>query len=224
MLPMNEMQFANAREMMVNCQIRPNKVTDERVLDAFLTIPREAFVAKHQRSIAYIDEDLVLTNGRCLMEPMVLARLIQALETRSDDNVLVVGAGSGYGTAIMAQIAGSVIAIETRSQLVDKAQETLANIGIDNAAFIKSRLADGYPEEGSYDRIIIEGSVEYVPDSLLKQLTPKGRLVAVKRAKDEAIGVASLWTRAGDSFSCTPLFNAQVPNLDEFNAKAEFVF
>ena len=84
---MNEMQFENAREMMVNCQIRPNKVTDERVLNAFMSIPREAFVAKHQRSIAYIDEDLMLTNGRCLMEPMVLSRLIQALETRIDDNV-----------------------------------------------------------------------------------------------------------------------------------------
>ena len=223
-LQMNEMQFENAREMMVNCQIRPNKVTDERVLNAFLSIPREAFIAKHQRSIAYIDEDLMLTNGRCLMEPMVLSRLIQALETRIDDNVLVVGAGSGYGTAIMAQIAGSVIAIETRTQLVDKAQETLANIGIDNAAFIKSRLADGYPEEGPYDRIIIEGGVEFVPDNLLNQLTPKGRLAAVKRIKGEAVGVASLWTRAGDSFSCTPLFNAQVPNLDEFIAKTEFVF
>ena len=221
---MNEMQFANAREMMVNCQIRPNKVTDKRVLDAFSTIPREAFVAKHQRSIAYIDEDLMLTNGRCLMEPMVFSRLLQALEVRSDDNVLVVGAGSGYGTAIMAQIAGSVIAIETRTQLVDKAQETLANIGIDNAAFIKSRLADGYAEEGPYDRIIIEGAVETVPDSLLNQLTPKGRLVAVKRAKNEAVGVACLWTRAGDKFSSSPLFNAQVPNLDEFTSKAEFVF
>ncbi|MDB2389933.1 protein-L-isoaspartate O-methyltransferase [Alphaproteobacteria bacterium] len=221
---MNEMQFSIAREMMVNCQIRPNKVTDERVLDAFSTIPREAFVAKHQRSIAYIDEDLLLTNGRCLMEPMVLSRLMQALEIRRDDHVLVVGAGSGYGTAIMAQIAGSVIAIETRAQLVDKAQETLANIGVDNAALIKARLVDGYPDEGPYDRIIIEGGVEFVPDTLLNQLTPKGRLVTVKRAQGEAVGVASLWTRAGDNFSCTPLFNAQVPNLDEFNAKTEFVF
>ena len=224
MLNMNNMHFANAREMMVNCQIRPNKVTDERVLDAFSTIPREAFVAKHQRSIAYIDEDLMLANGRCLMEPMVLSRLIQTLDIRVDDNVLVVGAGSGYGTAIMAHIAGSVIAIETRTQLVDRAQETLANLGIDNAAFIKARLTDGYPNEGPYDRIIIEGGVEHVPDTLLDQLTPKGRLVAIKRTKDESVGVASLWTRAGDVFSLTPLFNAQVPNLDEFNTKAEFVF
>ena len=149
---------------------------------------------------------------------------IEGQERLKNARVLVVGAGSGYGTAIMAQIAGSVIAIETRTQLVDKAQETLANIGIDNAAFIKSRLADGYPEEGPYDRIIIEGGVETVPDSLLKQLTPKGRLVAVKRAKNEAVGLACLWSRAGDNFSYTPLFNAQVPNLDEFNTKVEFVF
>ena len=216
--------FATARKTMVDCQLRPSKVTDQFILDAFMTIPREDFVGKQQRALAYVDEDLPLSGGRCLMEPMVLARLLQALEIRPDDSVLIVGAGCGYGTAVAAKLAGSVIAIETRANLVDKAQDVLVSIGIDNAAIVKSRLVDGYPEEGPYDRILIEGGVETVPDSLLKQLTPKGRLAAIYRKPGHPVGVASVWTRSGKEFTRTPLFDARVPNLDEFNAKVEFSF
>ena len=216
--------FATARKTMVDCQLRPSKVTDQFILDAFLTIPREDFVGKQQRALAYVDEDLQLSGGRCLMEPMVLARLLQALEIRPDDSVLIVGAGCGYGTAVAAKLAGSVIAIETRANLVDKAQDVLVSIGIDNAAIVKSRLVDGYPEEGPYDRILIEGGVETVPDNLLKQLTPKGCLAAIYRKPGHPVGVASVWTRSGKEFTRTPLFDARVPNLDEFNAKVEFSF
>ena len=216
--------FATARKTMVDCQLRPSKVTDQFILDAFMTIPREDFVGKQQRALAYVDEDLPVSGGRCLMEPMVLARLLQALEIRPDDSVLIVGAGCGYGTAVAAKLAGSVIAIETRASLVDKAQDVLVSIGIDNAAIVKSRLVDGYPEEGPYDRILIEGGVETVPDSLLKQLTPKGRLAAIYRKPSHPVGVASVWTRSGKEFTRTPLFDARVPNLDEFNAKVEFSF
>ena len=221
---MQNSSFATARKTMVDCQLRPSKVTDQFILDAFMTIPREDFVGKQQRALAYVDEDLPLSGGRCLMEPMVLARLLQALKIRPDDSVLIVGAGRGYGTAVSAKLAGSVIAIETRANLVDKAQAVLVSIGIDNAAIVKSRLVDGYPEEGPYDRILIEGGVETVPDSLLKQLTPKGRLAAIYRKPGHPVGVASVWTRSGKEFTRTPLFDARVPNLDEFNAKVEFSF
>ena len=197
---MNQSPFEIARKMMVDCQIRPSKVTDQNVLDAFLTVPREAFVSKHQQAVAYIDEDLPLSNGRNLMEPMVLARLVQALEIRAGDNVLVVGAASGYGSAIIAHLAGSVIAVETRAQTVEKAQEILVAHGIDNAAVVKSRLVDGYADEGPYDQILVEGGVETMPNSLLQQLAPKGRLAAVYRPHDAPIGVASLWTRSGNGF------------------------
>ena len=221
---MNQTQSQIARKMMVDCQIRPSKVTNENVLDAFLKVPREAFVGRHQRAIAYVDEDLPLPGGRSLMEPMVLARLVQALDVKSDDSVLVVGAASGYGSAIMACLAGSVIAVETRAQLVEKAQETLISLGLDNAAFIKSRLVDGYLDEAPYDRILIEGAVEFVPKSLLQQLTVKGKLVAVFRPNEAPIGVASTWIRSGEDYVRTALFDARVPNLDEFNKKSEFVF
>jgi protein-L-isoaspartate(D-aspartate) O-methyltransferase len=221
---MNQTQFDLARQTMVDCQIRPSKVTNQQVLDAFLAVPRESFVSKTQRAIAYVDEDLPLSGGRCLMEPMVFARLVQALDIDATSNVLLVGAGCGYGTAILAHLAGSVIAVEGRAQLVEKAQEALVNNGIDNAVVIKSRLVDGYPEEGPYDRILIEGAVESVPDALLEQLTASGKLVAIYRPHDAPIGVASLWSRAGASFVRKPLFDARVPNLDEFAKKPEFVF
>ena len=221
---MNEIQFETARRTMVDCQLRPTKVTDERVLDAFGSVPRQEFVAQNQRAIAYVDEDLPLSGGRCLMEPMVLARLVQALQIGVKDNVLVVGAGTGYGTAIVARLCGSVISLETRAPLVEKAQETLVSIGTDNAAVIKSRLVDGCDKEGPYDRILIEGSIEVVPSKLLEQLTATGRLAAVWRPAGEPIGVASLWSRSGDGFARTPLFDAQTPLLEEFKAKAEFKF
>ena len=221
---MQNISYATARKTMVDCQLRPSKVTDRLILDAFMTIPREDFVGKQQRALAYVDEDLPLPGGRCLMEPMVLARLLQALHIQSDDNLLIVGAGCGYGTAVTAKLAGSVIAIETRANLVEKAQDVLVSIGIDNAVIVKSRLVDGYPDEGPYNRILIEGGVETVPDNLLKQLTPKGRLAAIYRKLGHPVGVASLWTRSGNDFIRTPLFDARVPNLDEFNSKAEFSF
>ena len=209
---------------MVDCQIRPTKVTDEKIIDAFASVPREAFVGRNQRAIAYVDEDLPLPGGRCMMEAMVLARLIQALAVGKDDNVLVVGAATGYGAAIMALLAGSVIAVETRTQMVEKAQETLVSIGTDNAVAIKGRLTEGFANEGPYDAILIEGAVETMPERILEQLGNGGRLVAVWRPEDAAVGVASIWTKAGNEFVRKPLFDAQVPVLDEFRCKRDFVF
>ena len=208
---------------MVDCQLRPSKVTNQLVLDAFMTIPREELLA-NSNACWLMSMKIRPCRVMMSMEPMVLARLLQALEIRPDDNLLIVGAGCGYGTAVAAKLAGSVIAIETRSNLVEKAQDVLVSIGIDNAAIVKSRLIDGYPDEGPYDRILIEGGVETVPDSLLNQLTPKGRLAAIYRKLGHSAGVASLWSRSGNNFTRTPLFDARVPNLDEFNAKAEFSF
>ena len=221
---MDETHFIQARQTMVDCQIRPTKVTDETIIDAFATVPREAFVGRNQRAIAYVDEDLPLPGGRCMMEPMVLARLIQALTISKDDTVLVVGAATGYGTAIMARLAGSVIAVETRTQMVEKAQETLVSIGTDNAVAIKGRLTEGFANEGPYDAILIEGGVETMPERILAQLGNGGRLVAVWRPEGAAVGIASIWTKAGDDFVRKPLFDAQVPVLDEFRCKREFKF
>ena len=221
---MDNLQFAHSRKNMVDCQLRPNKVTDERVLTAFETLPREEFVPRNQRAIAYVDEDLPLPGGRSMMEPMVLSRIVQALDVQQHHSVLVVGGSTGYATAIMACLADSVISIETRTQLVEKSQETLVACGLDNAVAIKGRLTDGFAKEAPYNRILIEGSVETVADTLLDQLSADGMLAAIWRPADHPVGVASIWTRAGTGFARKPLFDAQVPLLDEFRAKREFIF
>ena len=119
---MDNLQFAHSRKNMVDCQLRPNKVTDERVLNAFETLPREEFVPRNQRAIAYVDEDLPLPGGRSMMEPVVLSRIVQALDVQQHHSVLVVGGSTGYAPAIMACLVDSVISIESRTQLVEKAQ------------------------------------------------------------------------------------------------------
>lgn len=221
---MNNQSFNRARKIMIESQIRPNKVIDQKVLSAFSMIPRELFVQKSMRDIAYIDEDLPLSNGRYLMEPMVLARLIQSLNLNVSDNVMIIGVGTGYSAAIISQIVASVIGIESRTNLIQKAENNLVHLDITNTVLFKERLQDGYSKEAPYNAILIDGGVSFIPDNILNQLAKNGRLVSIYRQKIETAGEASLWMRAASNFTRTCLFNAQVPTLEEFKKKPEFSF
>lgn len=130
-------QFVEARRYMVLTQLRPNKVTDEQVIDAMAAIPREQFVPKAYRGVAYMDEDVAVAPGRALMEPMVLARLLQEAETQPQDIVLVVGCATGYDVAVAAKIANTVIGLEPDADLVGQASQTLEQLGIDNVAVVQ---------------------------------------------------------------------------------------
>ena len=221
---MNDRTFYQARKAMLESQIRPNKVINELVLAAFLSVPRELFVQKSMRDIAYIDEDLPLSNGRYLIEPMVLARLVQSLELKLSDNVMVIGVGTGYSAAIISKIVTSVIGIESRTHLIQKAENNLAQLDITNTVLFKERLQEGYGKEAPYNSILIDGGVGYVPDSILNQLADDGKLVSIYRSEANAVGEASVWMRSGKNFSRTCMFNAQVPTLEEFKEKQEFLF
>ena len=221
---MNVRSFYQARKVMLESQIRPNKVIDELVLSAFLEIPRELFVQKSMRDIAYIDEDLPLSNGRYLIEPMVLARMVQSLELKVSDNVMIIGVGTGYSTAIISKIVTSVIGVESRSPLIQKAENNLAQLEITNTVLFKERLQEGYSKEAPYNAILIDGGVSDVPSSILNQLADDGKLVSIYRSENTAVGEASIWMRSGKKFSRKCLFNAQVPTLDEFKEKQEFLF
>lgn len=219
---MAQTSFEIARKAMIDSQIRPNKVIDERVVAAFASTPRENFVPKSLRDVAYVDEDLALSGGRYLVEAMVMGRILQALELRESDTVLLVGAGTGYTAALLSQLCASVIAIDNRTTGVEKTQEMLGQMEIGNVAVLKGKLTEGYASEGPYDAIIIEGGVEVMPDALLKQLTPHGKCAAIWRETATAQGEASLWSQAGTQFTRRALFNAQVPTLAEFKAKPHF--
>ena len=207
---------------MIDGQLRPNKVTDDRVVDAIAAVPRERFVPKGLRGVAYVDEDLEVAPGRFLMEPMVFARLVTAAEPTAADSVLNVGCTTGYSAAVLAQLADAVVALEQDEALVASATEKLAEVGIDNVAVINGRLVDGAAGQGPFSLIFLDGAVERVPEALTDQLADGGRLVCVKRT--DGIGRGHLITKVGGQLGGRDLFDASVPLLPGFEVTDRFVF
>lgn len=170
--------FAEARDRMVDGQVRPNKVIDPRIVRAMRSLPRERFVPPHLASLAYADEDVPLAGGRALMEPMVIARLVQQLRLRDNETALVVGAGSGYGAALMAACGVRVTALEDDAGLLALARAVLPGLA-PGVTIIEAPIAEGWAAGGPYDAILIDGAVTALPDILAAQLAPGGRMAAV---------------------------------------------
>ena len=173
------MDFAAARQNMVDCQILPNRVDDQRIVEALLKIPREKFVPDNLTGIAYVDEIVPLGGQRYVMEAMVVARLLQTAALNSEDVALSIGCGTGYATAVLAQIVDTVVAVEPDKGLAQKANENLAAIGLDNVAVVEGKLEDGNIDQGPYNVIFFDGAVQTVPDAICDQLAEGGRLVAI---------------------------------------------
>jgi protein-L-isoaspartate(D-aspartate) O-methyltransferase len=216
-------EFDAARLNMVNSQVRTNKVTDPDLLAALQRLPREMFVDDRLEGVAYLDEDLPLGNGRFVMEPMIVARMIQALAIGVGDVVLDVGGGTGYGGALMAQLASTVVILEPDADLAVRATRSLTELAIDNAVVVDGALADGYASQGPYDAILLGGAVAEIPVALTAQLSEGGRLCAVV-ADGNRPGTVVLATRRGGMVGQRALFDANVPVLPGFEAKPGFVF
>jgi protein-L-isoaspartate(D-aspartate) O-methyltransferase len=212
-----------ARLNMVESQLRTNKVTDEAVLDAFLAVPRERFVPESLAGIAYCDEDIPLGGGRYLTEPMVLARLLQLAAIGTGDGVLEIGAGTGYGTALLARLAARVAAVENDPRLVAIARARLEEVRLANVTLLQGRLEDGHPAGAPYEVIVIEGAVEAVPDAVARQLAEGGRLVTVVKAPS-GIGHGVVMTRVAGVLSHRSVFDAGTKLLLGFAAVPGFVF
>lgn len=217
--------FADARQNMVDSQLRPNRVTDPNILAAMAELPRERFVPKSKQGIAYVDEDIEVAPGRFLMEPMVVARLMQALELTADTTVLNIGCATGYDPALLGRLAGSVVAVESDSALAALASETIHELAVDNVAIIEAPATGGYPSQAPYDAIFISGAVDDVPSSISGQLAPGGRLAVVIGGNELGIlGRAHLFVRSGDTVSSRPLFDAGTRALPGFIREESFVF
>jgi protein-L-isoaspartate(D-aspartate) O-methyltransferase len=214
--------FAAARHNMIEGQIRTNRVTDPALLDALANLPREQFVPAARRSVAYVDEDIRLTDDRYMMEPMVLARLLQAAEPATTDVVLDVGCATGYATAVLAHLAATAIGLESDAGLAKQAGELLARLAIDNAIVVEGPLADGFAKHGPYDVILVGGTVAEFPAALLDQLAEGGRLVGVRRRSGP--GEAVLMLKRHGVVAGRVLFEAAVPYLPGFAPKPSFVF
>lgn len=216
--------FAAARRNMVDCQLRTNEVVDPRVIAAMEALPREMFVPKARQGIAYVDENLSIGSGRWLMEPLVAARLVQALEVTPADTALMIGCGTGYDAALLGRLAGSVVAVESDAELAEHATTTLSRLACDNVAVVTGPLEEGYAVQAPYDLILIGGAVAEVPAAIAAQLAPRGRLAAVVRADEAAQGRATLFSKAGSVVSGRPIFDCGTPFLVGFEPRAAFVF
>lgn len=217
------MDYAAQRANMVDSQLRTNKVTDIPLLAAFESVPRELFVPEARRGVAYVDEDLAIGPERYLMEPMVLARLLQAAEVEAGDIVLDIGCGTGYSSAILARLAATVVAVESEAALAETANRTLGKLEVDNVVVVEGPLGEGYPKQAPYNVILIGGCVAEVPEAVYGQLAEGGRLVTVVR-DGPGMGRASLMKRTESLVAQRALFDAGTPFLPGFTREAGFVF
>jgi len=219
--------FAAARQFMVQGQVRINDVTEPRLTGALLELPRERFVPPALAELAYLDRDLPVADApggapRCLLKPLVLAKLIQAAEVKPSDHILDVGCATGYGAAVLARLGGSVVALEEHPELASAAERNLAGLGLAGVAVVRGPLSEGWPARAPYDVIVVEGRCEVVPQRLLAQLGEGGRLVCVQGRGPAAKGMVYRCSH-GDA-SAWPLFDAAAPLLPGFAEPPAFVF
>lgn len=217
--------FAAARRMMVDGQIRTADVTDPRIIDAFLAVPRERFVAPAMSGLAYLDFDVPAADGaqaRRLLKPMVLAKMIQTAQIGQTERVLIVGCSSGYSAAIVSPLAGTVVALEQEPALVARAADNAAALNLANAEIVRGPLPAGWPAGAPYDVILIEGCVDLLPEALTDQLRDGGRLVCVRG--DGPASKAVIYRAADGNISGRPVFDATAPALAGFAAASSFVF
>jgi protein-L-isoaspartate(D-aspartate) O-methyltransferase len=220
--------FVAARRIMVDSQVRTSDVTDLRLIAAMLAVPRERFLPPEQADLAYLDFDVPVAAGpagesaRRLLKPMVLAKLLQAAEIAAGDHVLDVGCATGYSSALVARLAGSVVALEEDAGLAGQARDNLRALGVAPVQVVNGPLSAGWGAQAPYDVIVLNGASDIAPKGLLKQLKPGGRLVGVL-GRGPA-GKAMLYRSIGGECGGRPIFDAAAPLLPGFAAPAAFVF
>jgi protein-L-isoaspartate(D-aspartate) O-methyltransferase len=213
---------AAARRMMVDGQVRTADVTNLDLIGAMLDVPRELFVPKALADRAYLDSDIMLGPGRALLKPMVLAKLIQAGQVGPNDHVLDAACGTGYSSAILARLAGSVVALEEDPALASAAKQALAAGGAANVTVVTGSLTTGWPAAGPYDFILLNGASEITPDSYAGQLKPQGRLACIYSPGPAA--KAMIYRPIEGRLIGRPIFDAAAPVLPGFVAPKTFVF
>ncbi len=217
------MDYAACRHNMVENQIRTNRVTDSLIIEAMDILPREAFLPEDLRGVAYVDEDIPIGAGRYLMEPLVIARLLQAAEIKPEDVILEIGCGAGYVSAVLARMASVVVALESDAGLVARTNAALTELGLDTVAVVEGPLRDGHVRQAPYDVIFFGGAVAEVPDAIVGQLAEGGRMVAIIKGHD-GIGKGPLFLRVGGVVSRREVFNASTPFLPGFEPIQKFEF
>lgn len=205
---------------MVDSQIRTNDVTDINVLRAFRKTAREAFVPSTQQALAYGDAHIDMDEGRTLIRPRDFSKMVQAAQIAPTDVVLDIACGRGYSTAILAQLAETVVGLEDDEARVERATSNLVDADITNAAVVQGSLKGGAPEHGPFNVIFVNGAVHDVPKSWFDQLAHQGRLVVV--IQDGPVGRACVYTRSGDAIGEHVAFDASLPVLEDLKREPAF--
>jgi protein-L-isoaspartate(D-aspartate) O-methyltransferase len=213
---------AAARRMMVDGQIRTADVTNLELLAAMQAVPRELFVPPALAAQAYSDGEIKLGNGRVLLRPMTLAKLIQAANVRPGDHVLDLGCGTGYSSAVLSYLGASVVALEEDGALARSAEAALNAAGARQVRFVEGSLSAGWAADAPFDVILFEGTTEVVPNELGGQLKPQGRLAAIFGSGPA--GKAVIYRRIEEQLVGRPIFDAAAPVLPGFAAPPAFVF
>ena len=213
---------ALARRMMVDGQVRTADVHNPELIAAMLEVPRERFVPQPLAERAYVDGELDLGRGRTMLAPMVFAKLVQAAQLSGREHVLDVGCGLGYSSAILARLAGSVVALEEDADLARQAKAALAGSATAGVVAVQGPLGAGWPAAAPYDFILLNGATEIVPDTLGRQLKPGGRLACIFGHAPAA--KATLFRPAEGHLVGRPIFDAAAVTLPGFHAAPTFVF
>jgi protein-L-isoaspartate(D-aspartate) O-methyltransferase len=223
MMASTTLPFAAARQFMVDSQLRPNKVTNPTLLEAMRQMPRETFLPPPLWSVAYADQDVRLGQGRVLIAPLAFARLAQLLAPVPGERVLVVGSGTGYGAAVLATCGARVTALDQDQSLLDLGRSAISALGLTVVSHLGTHR-DGLPGVQPWDAILIQGAVEFVPESFAAQLRPgSGRLVTVL-GKPDRPGVAVLGERQGSGLALARTFDCTTAMLPGFETVADFQF
>jgi protein-L-isoaspartate(D-aspartate) O-methyltransferase len=214
--------YETRRITMVDTQVRPSDVTSFPIIDAMLSVPRERFVPLSMRDVAYAGRNLDLAPGRALIEPRTLALVLETLDIAPGELVLDIAPWLGYSSAVIARLAQAVVALEDDEARVTDAEAILAEIGADNVAVVSGRLADGAPQHGPYDVVVLEGAVETLPQAIADQVKDGGRICAI--FMEGALGVCRVGYKINGTINWRYAFNASAPVLPGFEAAREFVF
>jgi len=216
------MDFARARDIMVESQVRTSDVTDPRVLHAMRTLPRERFAPAAKRAVAYGDLELEVAPGRVLMRPRDLAKLVQNLAPDRHHRALEIAGATGYGAAVLAHCCERVITLDPDSDLSFAANAAMESCGLKNVKAVSIKTVDGWADEAPYDIILLNGGAELVPEAWLNQLAPGGRLGVIVR--QGAAGAARIYTRSGDAIAYRSAFDAAPPIAPGLQRPPQFAF
>jgi protein-L-isoaspartate(D-aspartate) O-methyltransferase len=212
--------FAARRTMMVDTQIRPSDVTKFPIIEAMLSVPREAFVPADRQEAAYLGDNIDLGQGRVILEPRTFAKMLDALDIQPDELVLDLGAATGYSSAVLARLSEAVIALEEDGALLADAQSALSDVGADNVVLHEGTLAEGAADLGPFDVIVVEGAVEHLPEAITDQLKEGGRIAAL--FQEGRLGTVKIGYRIDGQINWRFAFNAGAPVLPGFQRHRAF--